>query len=274
MEIWIIRDGEKTGPLHDFEIRRQIEAGQLASTTPAWHEGQAEWQPLGEIDLFKREFELAAARPADPGDQRPQPPPLPQPTRYSRRFWARWLDLSLYSGLWWLGMWGASQNIEATLANPWIIFLRYIPWFVFETLLLQHFGTTPGKWLLGLSVSNLDGSRLNLAAATRRSGRVLFTGIGFGWSWLTIFCQALSLFTAEKLGNTVWDHVGGHRINFTPPSPFRLASFICLFFVAFGLHGFVFFPFAMKSAAEQNPQLKELLEKHPSWLPPAPAPDA
>ena len=57
MEIWYIRDGEKLGPFHDFEIRRKITAGELPPTTPAWHEGLGAWKPLEEIDIFKREFE-------------------------------------------------------------------------------------------------------------------------------------------------------------------------------------------------------------------------
>ena len=34
MDIWIIQDGEKTGPLHDCEIRRKIETGELPASTP------------------------------------------------------------------------------------------------------------------------------------------------------------------------------------------------------------------------------------------------
>ena len=58
MDIWIIRNGEKTGPFRDFEIRHKIEDGELSPTTPAWHDGLPAWQPLGEIDLFRREFDL------------------------------------------------------------------------------------------------------------------------------------------------------------------------------------------------------------------------
>ena len=57
MDIWIILDGEKIGPIHDFEIRRKIEAGELSATTPAWHEGLAAWKPLVEIELFTRAAE-------------------------------------------------------------------------------------------------------------------------------------------------------------------------------------------------------------------------
>ena len=131
MDIWIIQNGEKTGPIHDFEVRRKIESGELPASTPAWHEGLANWKPLVEIDLFTREFKPISQPPPLPqaGNPDPQNPATAQPTCYLRRFWARWLDLSLYSGLWWLCMWLARQNIEAVLLNPWIMFLQYVPWF-------------------------------------------------------------------------------------------------------------------------------------------------
>ena len=36
MEIWIIRDGEKVGPIHDYDIRRKIETRELSRETMAW----------------------------------------------------------------------------------------------------------------------------------------------------------------------------------------------------------------------------------------------
>lgn len=204
MDIWIIRDGEKFGPLHDYEVRRKIEDGELPADTPAWHEGLGAWRPLNQIDIFTREFEIAATArepapefpeiPPLPGS--PLPPPLPVTTFYLRRFWARWLDLTLYSGIWWIAMWAARQDIEAALQNEWILLLHYVPWFVIEPLLLHYLGTTPGKWLLNLHVVNPDGSRLDLPAAIRRSLRVMFIGVGFGVPLLVLFCQVLSVFTA------------------------------------------------------------------------------
>ena len=195
MDIWIIRDGEKIGPIHDFEIRRKIEAGELPASTPAWHEGLATWKPLIEIELFTREFEVPRPPPSRPLPRsgpgtRPDAAAGAQTTCYVRRFWARWLDLSLYSGLWWLGMWLARQDIEAILLNPWVMFLQYVPWFAFEALLIHKFATTPGKWLLGLRVINRNDSYLDLGDSIRRCLRVMFTGIGFGWSILALFCQA------------------------------------------------------------------------------------
>ncbi len=269
MDFWLIRDGEKTGPLHDFEIRRKIEDGELPASTPAWHDGLSGWKPLIEIEIFTREFELAAKLPAEevisPAPDSPKPPPLPVKIEYGRRFWARWLDLTLYAGFYWLGMWAAGQNIEAALFNPWTMFLRYVPWFVVETLLIHRFATTPGKWLLGLQVFNKDGSRLTLGQSTRRSLRVLFTGIGFGWDILAIFCQTLSFFTTRRLGNTLWDYAGGHVVSAAPLNPYRTLTLVFLFFGAIQMQLVVISPYVLEMAGKTFPSIKAENEKNPPW---------
>ena len=269
MDIWIIRDGEKVGPLHDYEIRRKIENGELPASTPAWHEGLGDWRPLDKIEIFTREFELAAGRQSPdipPAAETATPPPLPVKTYYLRRFWARWFDLTLYAGIWWIGIWAAGQNIAATLTNGWMIFLQFVPWFVIETLLLHYTSSTPGKWLLGLKVLNADGSRLELGAATRRSLRVLFIGIGFGWNLLAVFCQVLSLVTAKRLGNPLWDHLGGHRVTAGPLSPFRIVTLVVLFYGALQLQAVVVSPYLFEMAGDSVPEwMKKEIQKNPPW---------
>ena len=271
MDIWIIRDGEKVGPIHDFEIRRQIEADQLPGSTPAWHEGLDAWKPLIEIELFTREFELAVPPPlpstmfTDRENAASAPPPPAQTTHYIRRFWARWFDLLFYAGIWWFAMWAAKQDIGGILRNPWIIFLQYVPWFALEALLIHKYGTTPGKWLLGLHVVNKDQSLLDLSESIRRALRVMFTGVGFGWSILAVFCQTLSLFTAKRLGSALWDHTGGHLVVAHEMNPFRLILLVFLFAGAIQLQILVVAPYAMKMAVEQYPELKESYEKVNLW---------
>ncbi len=266
MDIWIILNGEKAGPFRDFEIRRKIEDGELPTTCPAWHEGLEKWLPLGEIDLFKREFTLTPAATQlnkFPSEVSATPPPLKH--HYLRRFWARWFDLSLFAGLWWLALWGAGRDISATMLNPWIMVLQFVPWFVLETVLLQHLGTTPGKWLLGLHVHNLNGSLLNLSESLRRSGRVLFTGIGFGWSLLAVFCQILSIITARRLGKPLWDYLGGHQVDVARLNPFRVVAFVLLFAGALYLQAIVTSPHTFELLSKQFPEYKQIYEKGPPW---------
>ncbi len=267
MDIWIIRDGEKTGPHHDFEIRRRIESGELPASTPAWHEGLDAWKPLVQIDLFRREFDkpIPPPVPQDPQETPATPPPLPDQPHLVRRFWARWFDLYLYAGIWWIAMWAAGRDIGMILHNQWIIVLHYIPWFAFEAFLIHRFGTTPGKWLLGITVTNQNGSLLSLAEAIRRSARVLFLGIGFGWGWLALICQAMSFITTKRIGRPLWDQVGGHRLHTRPIDPFRLVAYIFGLIISLQLQMIVVTPYVMETAAKTFPALKEQFEKNPPW---------
>jgi len=277
MDIWIIQDGEKLGPIRDFEVRKKIEAGELPADTPAWHEGLSAWRPLGEIDLFAREFDLPGLRAEHAGAAEPvfeeevpdpepgAPPPLPAQPHLIRRFWARWFDLYLFAGVWWIGMWYAGRDIGATLNNPWIILFQYIPWFVLETIMLHRHGFTPGKWLLGIRVLNDDGSPLNLRQATLRSSRVLFLGIGFGWGILALICQIMAYFTTRRLGRPLWDHAGGHRLNTTPLNPLRIVVYVIGLFAALQLQMIVVSPYVMDNMKKTFPSFSEHFEKNPPW---------
>jgi uncharacterized RDD family membrane protein YckC len=276
MDIWIIQNGEKIGPIHDFDVRKKIENGELPATTPAWHEGLPAWKPLVEISLFEREYD----RPIEVSDTTHDasdplltvgaaPPALPASCFLLRRFWARWLDLYLFASFWWLAMWVLGRDIEATLGNPWVILLQYVPWFVLETFLLHRFGTTPGKWLLGLKVVNNDASLLSLREATRRSARVLCIGLGFGVGVLTLICQIMAYFTTKRLGRPLWDHSGGHRVTATPLNPMRLVAYVFCLYGALQLQMIVvapyLFPYVLEAASKISPQLKEQFEKNPPW---------
>ncbi|MCX6878756.1 MAG: RDD family protein [Verrucomicrobia bacterium] len=275
MDIWIIRNGEQVGPIHDYEARRRIEARELARDTPAWHEGLDAWRPLGEIPLFKDAFNWVYLDDLETGPSHeeeeqalrgsPRPPPLPTGPVLGRRFWARWLDIHVYIAMWWLVMWASGRNIEAVLNNPWIMVAQLMPWFILESILIHRYGTTPGKWLLGLRVTNTNGTPLSLSAATLRSILILVGGIGFGWSPLALFCQALSFFIAKRLGNPLWDHVGGHRVQASPLAAWRIITVICMFFAALQLQMAVIAPYVLRNAAETFPFLKEELQKNPPW---------
>lgn len=271
MDLWIIQDGEKIGPIHDFEIRKKIEHGELPASTPAWHDGMPAWKPLIEISLFEREFDRPIEVRESARDQ-PQAEPVPiaepgvrGPAFLIRRFWARWFDLYLFAGFWWLGMWASGRDIEATLNNPWVILLLYVPWFVLESFLLHRFGITPGKWLLGLKIVNDDGSLLSLAQATRRSARVLCLGLGFGWGVLTLICQIMACFTAKRLGRPLWDHSGGHRVLAAPLHPVYVVAYVFLLFAALQLQMIVVAPYVLDAATQTFPALKEMLEQNPPW---------
>ncbi len=271
MDLWIIENGEKSGPLPDFEVRSRIRSGVLTGETPAWHEGLADWRPLAEISLFENDFDKPAGSPTPETETASDlPPPLPQtppgpPQHLIRRFWARWFDLYLYSGFWWLGMWAAGRDIGAVLENLWLILFHYLPWFAIEAFLLNRFGTTPGKWLLGIRVRNDDGSPLALGEATRRSMRVLFLGIGLGWGILALLCQLMAFFTTRRLGKPLWDMAGGHRLETKPLHPLKIPAYVIGLFAALQMQMIVVGPHVTEQMKETFPALREHIEKNPPW---------
>lgn len=61
MKIWILKEGVKDGPLHDFEVRTRISEGLIKPGMIAWHQGLDEWQKIEDIPLFKDAFTLDEA---------------------------------------------------------------------------------------------------------------------------------------------------------------------------------------------------------------------
>lgn len=262
MDIWIIQDGEKTGPIHDFEIRRRIEQGELPADTPAWHEGLGTWQPLRSLAIFEHEFRRPAvddeAMPTPaPAPAPASPPPLPMPAFIFRRFLARWFDLHLYSAFWWLALALSGRDLKALMSDPWLAMLHYIPWFALEAFLIHRFATTPGKWLLDLSVRNPDGRNLNLSESIRRASRVMFFGIGLGWYLLSLICQVMAFVTTRKFGKSLWDQSGGHLVTGLSFHAAKLVCFVLVFAASFLLQILVLLPHFLDQAEEANPQYKK-----------------
>ena len=82
-----------------------------------------------------------------------------------RRYIARSFDLLLCSLPWYLVLQAAGVDPKARLTSIWLSILGMVTMLVLEPLLLHLFGTTPGKWLMGLRVTDENGQRLPLAAA-------------------------------------------------------------------------------------------------------------
>lgn len=107
--------------------------------------------------------------------------------------------------------------------------------FVAEPLLLHFWGTTPGKWLLGLSVESESGGRLSLGEAWGRTTGLICYGLGFYLPLVSLVTCAVSY---QK-------HSSGRPLSWEAGSELRLrdrgraagvAGYICLcallFFVA------------------------------------------
>lgn len=97
-----------------------------------------------------------------------------------RRFWARMLDWQIYSGIWTAllsFLWPSSQLSENGLMTLLGILIGNLIMIALEPVLLHFFGTTPGKWVLGLRVVADGGGKLTLKQARERTTSVLWHGL-------------------------------------------------------------------------------------------------
>lgn len=123
-----------------------------------------------------------------------------------RRFFARAIDLSLYEMTWMViltdaGM-CATGNRGVTLLNTLLSLLTML---LLEPLLLHTAGTTTGKWLLGLSIRNVNGAKLRYSEAFARTAWLIWRGFG---AEIPIYCwvRLYKSYRAEEKGEPLdWE---------------------------------------------------------------------
>lgn len=105
-------------------------------------------------------------------------PPVRSP---GRRFFARMLDLLLYTALWgsFLELLSGSSAIQNSTGSGLLnTVMSLLIMVLLEPLLLHLWGATPGKWIMGLSVTDSDGVHLSYSAGFSRTLSVLWYGMG------------------------------------------------------------------------------------------------
>lgn len=109
-----------------------------------------------------------------------------------RRYWARCLDFSIYN------------TLVAFLLRDFQNNLIYIPigtlfaMLLIEPALLSMFGTTMGKAIFGIQVTDLEGGKLSYATALERTWTVLWEGEALRIPLLCLYFRYKSLDLAEQ----------------------------------------------------------------------------
>lgn len=140
-----------------------------------------------------------------------------------RRLWARFLDLAIISTP---PMVIASLFFSPTWGLFALMFVFVVAWMA-ETTLLSKWGTTPGKWLLGVLVREADGQKLSFVHAQQRTLSVI---VRTGIFWLPLF-GILAYRDLERKGATKWDRKGRYIVTYTPVSGARWFASLSLVFV-------------------------------------------
>ena len=123
---------------------------------------------------------------AAPAQQPPAPLPATDRAVYplcpGRRYFARTLDAAL-CGLIWNAVLTLGFHCNLALRSSALLLAldtaaALLIMLALEPLFLHFFGTTPGKFLMGLRLEEAEGARLSLAAARGRTWAVLWQGCG------------------------------------------------------------------------------------------------
>lgn len=106
-----------------------------------------------------------------------------------RRYFARYFDLALYTTVYQLAAVLIFRRSDTGNLSWRILFtiLGLAAMLFVEPLFLSRWGTTPGKWLLGLRVEERGGGRLTYDAALGRTFEVITQGMGLEIPLYTLF---------------------------------------------------------------------------------------
>lgn len=149
-----------------------------------------------DFDSLEPEGYLAMLESGEPAWKEDAPPRLNLPWR---RYWARCLDFSVYN------------TLVAFLLRDFQNNLIYIPigtlfaMLLIEPALLSMFGTTLGKAIFGIRVTDLEGGKLSYATALERTWTVLWEGEALRIPLLCLYFRYKSLDLAEQEIPLSWE---------------------------------------------------------------------
>lgn len=99
-----------------------------------------------------------------------------------------------------------------------------------EAVLLATWGTTPGKWVLNMRVTDEHGRPLPFGRAWRRAFTVYWRGMGAGLRLFMLIGQFVGYKALEKTGTTAWDQQTQAMVVHGPVGKVRtIAALVILF---------------------------------------------
>jgi hypothetical protein len=162
-------------------------------------------------------------------------PPIETVTHPWIRFFARTLDLNLYTLLWsafaQLILRFNSENINfGALLDSFIAFGIML---LLEPFLLSIWGTTPGKWIFGLVVRDKEGNMLSHKKAAARTWGVFGAGCGYNIPIYNLYCFYKSYKICSDMEPQSWEEDCTYIIKDT--KTYRSIVFVAMLLLLIGV---------------------------------------
>jgi len=212
-KIWHYDSGNRPrGPYTESEIAGRIAEGEVTGQTLVWAHTMEDWLPAATVGPFKAHFTRG-----EPLHDDPTVPAGPGFVYVSQmqpwaRYFARHLDYATFvfvaivvSML----TFSSIRGILTMTVGQMIIavILLTLIWAFVEAALVSTYGTTPGKYLLGVRVTDSEGLKPGLAQSLRRSLRVWAMGMGMALPVVGLVTQALGYRALKRHGVAPWDRL-------------------------------------------------------------------
>lgn len=94
------------------------------------------------------------------------------------------------------------NDLMATVGEIVLTFLLFLLW---EPLFISNTGTTPGKWIMGVSVHREDGKRIGFFTGIARYLWVWAVGLGLFIPLVALICMLIARSKLIADGWTAWD---------------------------------------------------------------------
>lgn len=255
MKIWILKEGQKSGPHHDFEIRSMISDQEISADQLAWYEGLEAWKPIGEIELFEDAFPKAqeAIQPEEQAENNSseEETETESKRKYTpegkailtledgevgiylwRRCFVRLFEFTLlFNSFLFFHLVKGSNPVEL-VKEPKNLIILFITWALLENFCLHFLGTTIGKAMFGMRVERHDSKNLTLTQSVIRS----LIAISMIFLCLdpvfALFTLVASIIFSKFRHALPWDIYARSRSRALPMTKMRVAAIIMFLFTS------------------------------------------
>jgi uncharacterized RDD family membrane protein YckC len=221
-KVWYYAAGEESvGPISLAELRAVLSRVSGANSALVWKHGFTDWvradgvPELAPYLLKPPPLPNGPAIKLSPGETRTK---LPKPAESAnlhpwRRYFARMLDIYIFILIFFFllvvifpELFQGSQSQSTARGNDYFLwFLGLAAYVIFETICLNAFGGTFGKFLYGIEITLKESGGIPFSIALKRALAVWFRGLGLGIPLITLITLNVAYRSLLKDGEASWD---------------------------------------------------------------------